>query len=379
MPKSDRIPRILVVEDSRIQTLWIQRELEREGFEVELTSNAKDALKQAEKSSPDLILSDIRMPEMSGIELCRTIKADPKTQFIPLVLMTVLDDGQSKIDGIEAGADDFLQKPVNLQELKSRVRSLLRSKRLYEQVLESQKFLAMGNLTGGIAHNLINIMNGICLNLELVREDAKDQSVELLDAAYGAGKRVIDIIGQLVLFTRSEEKKEETFELFPLVEQIAAFCKSAFLGNDIEVECTVPEQPSKFTGDAAQIKQMLLNLCINSRDSLMESNATRRLVIQASFGNEGQYVIQISDTGTGINGDIRDQIFEPFFTTKANDEGIGLGLPVVRDIVQQHGGRVQLEDIPGLTTTFAVHLPMEGSLERNLTESGSNDEPRPPV
>ena len=316
---------------------------------------------------------------MSGIELCRTIKADPKTQFIPLVLMTVLDDGQSKIDGIEAGADDFLQKPVNLQELKSRVRSLLRSKRLYEQVLESQKFLAMGNLTGGIAHNLINIMNGICLNLELVREDAKDQSVELLDAAYGAGKRVIDIIGQLVLFTRSEEKKEETFELFPLVEQIAAFCKSAFLGNDIEVECTVPEQPSKFTGDAAQIKQMLLNLCINSRDSLMESNATRRLVIQASFGNEGQYVIQISDTGTGINGDIRDQIFEPFFTTKANDEGIGLGLPVVRDIVQQHGGRVQLEDIPGLTTTFAVHLPMEGSLERNLTESGSNDEPRPPV
>lgn len=133
-------PKILIVDDEKLNVELLEGILS-EKYEILRAYNGKEALLEVEKNPPDLILLDIMMPGMTGYEVCKELKGDKKTMHIPILMVTALTEKTEKIKGLEAGADDFLNKPVDMIELRVRVKSLLRIKYYYDSLLEEQKRL----------------------------------------------------------------------------------------------------------------------------------------------------------------------------------------------------------------------------------------------
>src|SRR5260370_28545187 len=126
--------RILVVDDTAANVKLLADVLGARGYVVSTASSGKEALDKVATDAPDLVLLDVVMPEMSGYEVCKALRADPATALLPVVMVTALDPSQERVKGIDAGADDFLTKPINQPELLARVRSLLRIKALHDQI-----------------------------------------------------------------------------------------------------------------------------------------------------------------------------------------------------------------------------------------------------
>jgi class 3 adenylate cyclase/CheY-like chemotaxis protein len=139
--------RVLVVDDTPLNVKLLEDLLAFQGYEVETASNGEDALAMVRMRAPDLVLLDVLLPGMSGYDVCRALRADPGLTMLPVVMVTALGDRDERVKGIEAGADDFLSRPVNPPELLARVRSLLRIRRLYETVQHQAEQLASWNRT----------------------------------------------------------------------------------------------------------------------------------------------------------------------------------------------------------------------------------------
>src|SRR5690348_6380067 len=141
------MPKILVVDDTPRNVKLLADILAAKGYNVATAASGREALAEIESGPPDLVLLDVVMPEMSGYEVCKTIRANPHTEMLPVIMVTALDPGEERVKGIEAGADDFLSKPINQPELLARVRSLLRIKALHETVQTQAQELAEWNKT----------------------------------------------------------------------------------------------------------------------------------------------------------------------------------------------------------------------------------------
>jgi class 3 adenylate cyclase len=133
--------RILVVDDTPQNVKLLADVLAAKGYDVVTASSGAQALEEVARAEPDLVLLDVVMPAMSGYEVCRRIRANPATELLPVVMVTALDPGEERVKGLEAGADDFLTKPINQPELLARVRSLLRIKILHKQLAEANRTL----------------------------------------------------------------------------------------------------------------------------------------------------------------------------------------------------------------------------------------------
>jgi diguanylate cyclase (GGDEF)-like protein len=137
--------RILIVDDHEDNVELLKARLEARGYRTETATNGQQALDQVAVSPPDLILLDVMMPEVDGIEVARRIKANPRLPFIPIIMQTALDATESKVEGLDAGADDYITKPINFAELEARVNSLLRIKALQEDLAQRERQLAEMN------------------------------------------------------------------------------------------------------------------------------------------------------------------------------------------------------------------------------------------
>ncbi len=277
-------------------------------------------------------------------------------------------------------AHDELEKRVQerTEELRQTNQQLqdeiLERERMEEQLLHAQKMEAVGQLTAGIAHNFNNMLQGVVGNLELATEIAQgDMQIYIRDANRSAG-RAVKMIQQLMLFSR----KDPTYFYAPvslraLVNNTVEICQRS-IDRKIVLEISVQEDLSVL-GDLNQLEQVLLNLCINARDSLEEAEQSApRICVEASVPTSDRRVadrggrsaenyvcLRISDNGTGMDERTRGRVFEPFFTTKDVDKGTGLGLATTFEIVKRHDGWVECVSELGAGTSFSVFLPREES------------------
>src|SRR6266550_4545555 len=137
--------RILIVDDHEDNVELLRARLESWGYETSSARDGAEALRTIETTVPDLVLLDIMMPKIDGIEVARRVKNNPDLPFIPIIMQTALDSTDSKVEGLEAGADDYITKPIDFPELKARLRSMLRIKRLQEALEEREKELLEAN------------------------------------------------------------------------------------------------------------------------------------------------------------------------------------------------------------------------------------------
>ncbi|CAG0959781.1 MAG: PAS domain S-box protein [Candidatus Methanoperedens sp.] len=251
-------------------------------------------------------------------------------------------------------------------------------KKLEAQLLRAQRMESIGTLAGGIAHDLNNMLTPIMLSLEMLKEKFKDeQSQKLLTILEKNSQRGADLIKQVLLFARGVEGERNPLQVKHIIIEIEKVVKETFPRN-IEIRTDIPKDLFTVSGDATQLHQVIMNLCVNARDSMPDggklSITASNFLIDENYSclhtdaKVGSYVvIAVSDTGTGIPPKIVDRIFEPFFTTKKHGKGTGLGLSTTLAIVKSHGGFINVYSEVGKGTAFRVYLP---AIKSEINEAG---------
>src|ERR687886_1655335 len=243
-------------------------------------------------------------------------------------------------------------------------------KQLESQFLRAQRMESLGTLASGIAHDLNNALTPIMMTVQLLETKLHDeQSQEWLSILETNVKRGADLVRQVLLFSRGLEGQRTTLKVEKLIAEIEQIAKQTF-SRAIEIRTDLPTQNLwAICGEATQLHQVLMNLCVNARDAMQEGGileiCARNLWVDEYYARinldakVGPYVvITVSDTGIGIPREIIDKIFEPFFTTKELGKGTGLGLSTVIGIVKSHGGFVNVYSELGKGTQFKVYLPV---------------------
>jgi two-component system, sensor histidine kinase and response regulator len=224
-------PTILVVDDIPENVELLEAYLIPEKYHVVTAQNGLEALERAKESPPDIVLLDVMMPQMDGFEVCSILKKDPRTQFIPVVMVTALKERDDKLRGIEAGADDFLTKPIDRVELLTRIRSLIRVKFLHDDLEKSYVELqelqnVKERLTQMIIHDLKNPLTGVKANIEIVGMEDLGETRECLEAAQRSCDQLFNMIQDLLDISRMEEGKMVlTRETLDLVEIVSPPCE----------------------------------------------------------------------------------------------------------------------------------------------------------
>lgn len=227
--------------------------------------------------------------------------------------------------------------------------------------LRSQRLQSIGNLAGGIAHDLNNVLAPILMGVELLKADEADADrCETLRTIEESAQRGADLVRQVLTFARGREGQRTLVDLATVIRDVARIVRETFprtVTVDVSMETDVPA----VVGDSTQLHQVLMNLVVNARDA-MPAGGTLSLSLSQGVGDAGlPYVVAgVRDTGVGIPADLQEQIFDPFFTTKDIGHGTGLGLSTVQRIVKAHGGNVTLVSEVGHGSAFEVWLPAAG-------------------
>ena len=242
--------------------------------------------------------------------------------------------------------------------------------KLEEQLRQSQKMEAVGQLAGGVAHDFNNLLQVISGHTELLLEALPPSSPLRADLNHvsQAGERASRLVSQLLAFSRRQIMRPEALELNDVVEGLLKML-SRIIGEHIEVEFLAGQHLGTTQGDRGMIEQVLMNLCVNARDAMPEGGrltietenvlVTEQYIVTHSWARPGRYVLlSITDTGSGMTREIMEHVFEPFFSTKESGRGTGLGLATAYGIVKQHNGIIQVYSEPGKGSTFKVYLPL---------------------
>jgi PAS domain S-box-containing protein len=245
---------------------------------------------------------------------------------------------------------------------------LTEKREIESQLLRAQRIESIGTLASGVAHDLNNILAPIMMSVSLLRRDMPaEKRDELVSVVEIAARRGAQIVRQVLTFGRGVEGERHPLMLGALIGELVKIMRETF-PKDIAVSTSVPRDLWPVVGDATQLHQVLLNLCVNARDAMPRGGRMQicasNLDLDANYssmlpvGTPGPHVvIEVSDNGLGIPHDIVERIYDPFFTTKDVGKGTGLGLSTALGIVRSHGGFIDLQTEPGKGTTFRIHLP----------------------
>ncbi len=253
-------------------------------------------------------------------------------------------------------------------------------KQLEAQFLRAQRLESIGQLAGGIAHDLNNILAPVMMCAGMLREEVHSPTgLSMLDTIEGSARRGAEIVKQVLTFARGVEGQRLSLQPAKLIREMAHIIRETF-PKSIQFKVELPGDLWRIMGDATQLHQVLLNLTVNARDAMPDGGllalSVENTILDAARARlmpgakPGLYaLLKISDTGTGIPPEIADKIFDPFFTTKVEDKGTGLGLSTVLGIVKSHGGFIQFHSRPGRGTTFEVYLPAQTTDEPGRREA----------
>lgn len=407
--------RILIVDDEEcVRRLFV--DYLSENYSCEEAAEAQEALELLARGPFALVIADVQMPGLSGIELLRKINEHYSDTAV--IIVSGIDRTQRVIDAIRMGASDYLLKPCDLDVLTASVeralerRTLLRNARRYKhdlekrnaelarqktemerlqaQILQAEKMASLGQLAAGVAHELNNPAGFIYSNIELLKEQVEllksclsdydevelppeaaarismikkeidydnivaDLSSILSDCYLGA-ERIRDVVQNLRLFSRLDEAEFKRVDLNEGIESTVRLLSGYYKAGKITLTRDYGEIP-QINCYAAQLNQVWMNLLVNAAQAIGDAEGE----VSVTTRCERQTVIvSISDTGPGIVPEQLKKIFDPFFTTKPVGEGTGLGLSISHGIIERHGGKIEVESAPDQGTKFTIFLPVD--------------------
>jgi two-component system, sensor histidine kinase and response regulator len=350
---------ILIVDDELKNFDVLEAMLLTEDYQLHYAANGIQALSLLETHQPDLILLDVMMPEMDGIEACRQIKTHQNWKHIPIVMVTALNSKEDLIRCLDAGATDFLSKPVHSAELRARVRAMLRIKQQHDDL---QKLLqTREDMVSIIVHDLRNPLSSIFLSIDLLRSpqlppDKYQDKINIIGISAHQLQLQIDSLllmaklesGKLLLNYTDVDLCALCLSVLNNFETIAEQKHLTLIGN-------LPESGGSVYIDVNIFRRMLDNLVSNA---IKFSPSNRKIILQADYSESGGATIQITDEGCGICEETKNIIFNKYEigTQVEGIEQTGLGLSFVKMAIEAHGGKITVENNQPKGTIFTLHL-----------------------
>ncbi|HWL14568.1 MAG TPA: hybrid sensor histidine kinase/response regulator [Opitutus sp.] len=364
-------PSILVVDDQPINVQLLKRKLEREGIQVAAAYNGLEALDYVKKEKPDLILLDVMMPDMDGIEVCQRLQADEQTRSIPIIFITARTSKEGKIEGLSVGAVDYITKPIDLDETLARVQTQLRFVAINREMVDLQRRLVearraatIGAVTQGIAHNLNNLLGVVIGYLDLIKayydkpEQVKKNALHVEEAVH----RIVSIIKQLSSLVVKSRPPLSKGNLQVLLESsIARFRSEYKLTAPVTIDNPLGELV--FDTNYEVFEEVLSKVLINAWEAY-DNRPTdpRPITIRTRLvekPDEGKLIeIRVEDSGHGLDPEIRDHVFEPFISSK-HTVGVGMGLTIARHALRNLGGEASVIDRDGGGACAVLVHPLE--------------------
>ncbi len=356
---------VLIVDDTPESIEVMQGAFDGEGYTILVADNGFKALALAEERKPDVVLLDVMMPVLDGFEVCRRMRQSATISQVPILLVTALDDRDSRLRGLEAGADDFISKPVDRLELRARVKTITRLNRFQrlaqaqQRLAQSERLDAIARAASGIAHDFANYLMSISAGLFLIRERMHlgDPNIEVVDSLTATVSQAVSFVDQIKLLARGGTPGIERVDMGKIIADMQTMLRH--LSRGATLEFALSDTPVVVMADAAQMRQVIINLVVNASEAVADNGKiTVRL---EPNGAKGHAVLEVSDNGCGMDAATLSQIFDPYFTTKGDVGGTGLGLSTVHGIVHTAGGCVDVRSQLGHGTTFLIYWPLAAS------------------
>jgi two-component system, sensor histidine kinase and response regulator len=350
--------RLLIVDDVPDNLFLVRTILEEEGYEVSEADNGETALELVKSELPDLVLLDVMMPGMDGFEVTRCIRARKDLPFIPILLITAYDQ-TSAVKGLDLGADEFIRKPVEADELLARVRSLLRLKHSIEErdniARQRQDFVSR------LTHDLRTPLVAADRMMGLLRDgalgDISPQVREALEIMSRSNLNLLEMVNKLLDVYRYEAGSK-TLEMRPidiaeLVRQVVQELGAIAQTKNLDLITNIPSGLPPVKGDRLELLRVFNNLIGNALKFTDEGQ------VEVSVEQKhAEIVILISDTGPGVSEAERPFLFQRFQQGAHHKQGSGLGLYLSNYIVMAHGGKISLQCGKDQGSCFSVHLPI---------------------
>lgn len=374
MIMTDSLYEILIVDDTPANLDLLRNILKEHGYKVRAAAAGRRALESARLSPPDLMLLDIMMPDMDGYETCRAFKADPRLHEIPIIFISALDDALDKVKAFDCGAVDYIPKPFQDKEVIARVQNQLRLRDLQQDLLVQNHNLAVALnqlqslneqknvFLGVVAHDLRNPLAGIAMMAELLVEEMEnDQHRKDLNRILEASRTMAELLTRFLDINRIESGQVRPE---PELLELKEFCKSRIerfammaktKGQSLELDGF---GTLSILADPKFLQEVVDNLISNALKYSPKETSIRIVVAQES----GWGTFSIIDEGPGFTDEDKKKVFGRFAKLSAQPTGdessVGLGLSIVKHMVEAMDGQILLESEEGRGSTFQVRLPL---------------------
>jgi len=356
-----RRAQVLVVDDENGPRQAL-RMLLKEAYDVHLASNVVEALAVLEGETIDLVITDIRMPQRSGMDLLRQIRE--KHPDIQVIILTGYAQLDTAMKAVEYGAFAYLEKPFDSDKMFEYVRAGL-EKRRQEQERRAQEFLALeanrfetlGRLISGMMHDLGTPLTVIGSNIELLMNDPNREDMsERLQTINSQAVHCNEMVRAAMNFLRSDTLSRGPFCISNVVQTCLKVAQPLLRRQRIDVATELEPDSASCIGEVVLVRQALLNLITNACHAMQDQEEARQITIR-TWTEQDYACLSIQDTGPGIAPELRSKVFDTFFTTKG-DRGTGLGLAVVRNVMRRHNSSITLADHPGRGALFTLKFPI---------------------
>ncbi|MCX7593859.1 MAG: hybrid sensor histidine kinase/response regulator [Fischerella sp.] len=366
---NSKVDRILAVDDTPDNLILLQTILEIEGYEIELVADGATALQKIEQSPPDLILLDVMMPGLDGYEVTRRIRSNPKIDYIPILLLTAFHD-VSVVEGLDAGADDFIRKPFDQDELLARVRSLLRLKHSLDE--QKKLFRQQEDFVSRLTHDLRTPLVAADRMLNLFQQEAfckiSPEMKQAIAAMIRSNQNLLEMVNTLLEVHRFEAGKKtlqfESCNIKQIVEEVVQELRPLADEKDLTLKLDTSkldpndESASTVMGDRLELRRIFSNLIGNAIKFTDTGGINVRILETSPSSTNQKWVItEVQDTGYGIAAEDLPTLFERFRQGKNKRAGSGLGFHLSRRIAEFHGGTIEGASELGKGSTFTVKLP----------------------
>jgi len=405
--------RILVVDDTPANLDLFSQILESEGYQVSFATNGKDALKLASLDKPDLILLDIMMPDIDGIETCRQMKQLRDIREVPVIFITAKTDRKDVVDGFSVGAVDFITKPVQHEEVCARVRCHLQLQALIKlrdelilmlckhneriedlveeqskKLLQTEKLAAIGEMVGEFTHE-INTPVGIAITAlsymaeqtNLITKSFNENTLnkedfsaflkvntESVDIANTNLNRMLSLIRSFKRVTIDQCNDERVwFNLGECLSDIVTSMQPKIKHTKHKIELEFDDEMKVFSYPGV-FAQIIINMINNSILHAFEETQGGIIYLTARF-EDGALILLIADDGKGIEDSVLDKIFDKFYTSKRGEDGSGLGLHIVKGLVKDTlGGSIICRNVLQGGCEFKIDIPVDNLIESHLEQ-----------
>lgn len=365
--RSDHGSRVLVIEDTSVTREFLRALLQDAGYQVTLASTAFEGAAELKRELPDLVMLDLLLPDQNGLQVCRFLRGLPGGDDVPVLIITVDDRPETHAEAIQAGADDFLRKPLLKAELKTRVRSLIRLRQLRTELrrdrdailsLQSRK----DELVQFLVHDLRNMAGGLLacvdfLEIDTTAEHCERQRKRISEITHGMIRMIQSMLDLSVndhagLQPQPERLRMEEW-LKPVAREIEPLCQR----NDQELRI---ETMAGVTVEADP--QLLERLVLNLVENASKYGPKGGTILLEAARVDDRLRLSVADEGERIPDPLRERIFDRF--ARATDAprrtvGRGLGLAFCRLVADLHHGRLWLEDQEPLGNRFVLEIPLQ--------------------